>query len=652
MAKKMKKMMSMVLALCMMVSVMAVPAFAADESVVNDGAEVVTTTIIEENGDTNLVITIEKTEETIEATGTVNVPTEAGKTEQVVIGAEEDKTIVVSGSEESGEYVQETVKEQATIVVETKEVTVTEEVDAESTEMNYVHSTTEATKENDLIEYNPAADAVNPEDIEVSEGYTHVIAHGNGNISRFAAALLWREPASPDEKPVFVDENGVAYYLGTSASTFERRKMYVDNYYVDGEFMDEDYKRMYARYDHVQQFVMVDAATGKMITTYCADQKTPAEGGTSYIMENLEDATYYDDAQAEHIRAIANNGYWGTESGFGSLETMKAQLKESKKFTDEEIAALTDGMAMTATQFAIWSFSNVNNGDAYVNCYNAYMSGSDLAVGRVSEDDKAAVDLIFKVYEHLKSLTPDEVEKTTADTIINENNFIDVDNMDLTVLKKADDHENNKDNDASNDAYVTELTFALVVKPAEGNEDELVVEVLTGGKTYKGRIAGTAQEGEVQLFADEKGNYTFKNIVMVEGDQTFSISLKGIQNLQEGVYLYTSEVVDGTSSQTMVGVASGKRAVNVTMDIDFTLDVNEGVVVKESVKREEVPAGDPGAFALAVHRPLENIPEEEVPLADAPQTGDEAIVFAVLTLLAGMSLMAMHVSEQKRKEEV
>ena len=204
----MKKVFSLVLALILTFS-LCVPAFAADESVVNDGAEVVTTTIIEENGDTNLVITIEKTEETIEATGTVNVPTEAGKTEQVVIGAEEDKTIVVSGSEESGEYVQETVKEQATIVVENKEVTVTEEVDAESTEMNYVHSTTEATKENDLIEYNPAADAVNPEDIEVSEGYTHVIAHGNGNISRFAAALLWREPSSPDEEPIFVDENGV-----------------------------------------------------------------------------------------------------------------------------------------------------------------------------------------------------------------------------------------------------------------------------------------------------------------------------------------------------------------------------------------------------------------------------------------------------------
>ena len=47
-----------------------------------------------------------------------------------------------------------------------------------------------------------------------------------------------------------------------------------------------------------------------------------------------------------------------------------------------------------------------------------------------------------------------------------------------------------------------------------------------------------------------------------------------------------------------------------------------------------------------------NIPEEEVPLADAPQTGDEAIVFAALTLLAGISLMAMHVSEKKRKEEV
>ena len=112
---------------------------------------------------------------------------------------------------------------------------------------------------------------------------------------------------------------------------------------------------------------------------------------------------------------------------------------------------------------------------------------------------------------------------------------------------------------------------------------------------------------------------------------------------------------DGNTSQTMVGVASGKRDVNVSMNIEFKLDVNDEVISKERVwhNEGEIPHDPaPGAFAVVVHRPLENIPEEEVPLADAPQTGDEAIVFAALTLLAGISLMAMHVSEQKRKEEV
>ena len=105
-----------------------------------------------------------------------------------------------------------------------------------------------------------------------------------------------------------------------------------------------------------------------------------------------------------------------------------------------------------------------------------------------------------------------------------------------------------------------------------------------------------------------------------------------------------------------VGIAQGERNVDVSVGVTVKFDVDENnhVVAERTWHDEADPEVAPthGVFALAVHRPLENIPEEEVPLADAPQTGDEAIVFAALTLLAGISLMAMHVSEKKRKEEV
>ena len=60
---------------------------------------------------------------------------------------------------------------------------------------------------------------------------------------------------------------------------------------------------------------------------------------------------------------------------------------------------------------------------------------------------------LFKLYEYLKSLTPTASENTTADTIINADNFLK--DLSVTVVEKADDHENNRDADSTNDAYVT-----------------------------------------------------------------------------------------------------------------------------------------------------------------------------------------------------
>ncbi|MBQ1228727.1 MAG: Cys-Gln thioester bond-forming surface protein, partial [Firmicutes bacterium] len=444
----------------------------------------------------------------------------------------------------------------------------------------------------------------------------------------------------------------------------------VEGWYEGGQWVEELNGAKYgAVWAGAQQFVLVDSKTGEVVTTYCADINDPTEKDYGYNMVNLEDAGYYTEEQAKRIRTIASKGYWGTDSEYGSLEAMKAQLLDSGLFTAEELKSLTDGVALTATQMAIWSCSNHMAGVQFINSH--FIKKDDLTATEISgiksngvpysttdykhnvpEAKEDEVVLMFKVYEYLKNLDGTEVANDTSETIINDKNFIK--NLCVSVIDKVTGHANNKDDIKNNDAYTTNITFALEVKPAEGNNDELVVTVKTAdGKSYIGRIAGTAKEGEVQLVADENGNYSFSGITMIEGKQNFNITLEGVQNLKEGVYLYTSEVRGTETSQTMVGVASGKRDVNVTMDIVFELNVDDEVISKERVWHDE---GDPGVnvppAVFAVHRPLENIPEEEVPLADAPQTGDEAIVFAALTLLAGISLMAMHVSEKKRKEEI
>jgi len=297
---------------------------------------------------------------------------------------------------------------------------------------------------------------------------------------------------------------------------------------------------------------------------------------------------------------------------------------------------------------------------------NSYYS--TWGVGDVPAEKEDEVKLLFKVYDYLMALEPTELEGTTADTIINPDNF--VGDMSITVIEKAEDHANNEDEDDTNDAYVTNLTFALVVQPSTDNGDDLVVTVIgpDGVPMATGRIAGEAAEGETVLVPDENGNYCFENLTLVEGEQNISLSLSGIQNLREGVYLYTSEIRsdDGeeVNSQTLVGVSSGERSVNVSMDITFEVDVDDTITVTERVWHD---GGDP----VITHEPPpppfnnppppppdefnpppeEELPDEEVPLADVPFTGDESSAWLLIIIPAAMGLVMLKLSDKKREEE-
>lgn len=547
------------------------------------------------------------------------------------------------------DYAREETLQQGSVTVTTTDITITE-TPSDETDLDYTYSSKVGTPENDLLDTGPVPEAPNPEELDVQDGYSHLHWDG-GYLSRFCAALVCTE-GYEGEEPVFYDENGVPYYVQADHNIFENRKLYVDDYYINGEHVEE---KTYARWDHIQQFILVDAKTGELITTYCADQKTHVQDGYSYTMENVEDADYYDQDQAEMIRSVALNGYWGTEAGFGSLSRMKENLTASGEFTEAEIAALTDGIAMTATQYAIWTFSNVSNGDKYI---SSYYVNDKLNPGRVPEEEKSSVELIFKLYHYLIDLEPTPVENTTADTIINADNF--VKDLEITVVEKARDHANNRDADDTNDAYVTNLTFALVVTPSEENGDDLVVSVVAedGKVLASGRIAGELKEGENLLLPDGDGNYSFTGITLTEGEQNFNITLEGIQNLTEGVYLYSSEVRDEVSSQTLVGVASGKRGVDVSMNIKFDLSVEDEIVVTERVWHNEgsdthevppePPKDDPDPPEEKPKEPEKEKPKEpekEIPAAPAPipapKTGDNFPMVLAVMILSGSCLMAL-----------
>jgi len=728
MAKRIRKLFAALMALSICLSVIPMQAFAAEESTTTTTTEIspeglttnvetTTTTTTDENGNVNITVTVEKTTSGVTEDG-VEVDRTETRTESNGNWVEEGKEIIkengtnvnitvdvpmeegestektnpipapsVSGDKKKGdddlEYDQTTttIEDPASVTVKNTEVNFDSVIWKGNSDLEHIAADVTPDADNNLLRDKTSNTGAvipeNPEDAPApAEGFEYVHL-GSGNSSQFWVAYLPTTPANANDKPIYsyVDKDGntVNLYAGKKAQT-------VDELFIEGEKVDLDGNVKVNR-SGVFQFVMYNPATGEVSTTYCADLVTGAELGYSYNIENLEDATYYSDAEAAMIRTVAGNGYWGVkddpatpEAEFGSLEAMKEMMRNAKDengnaiFTEDDIDNLTDGAALTATQFAIWTFSNKNNGFKIVN--NMYSNKTEDHILQsywkdVPAEEEATRAVIFKLYDYLINLDPSgipEAEKSTANTIINEQNFLK--DMSVTVLEKAEDHANNADDDDTNDAYKTNLSFALVVAPSTENGDDLVVKVIgaDGSVIASGRVAGEAQEGELVLTADAEGNYTFTNIVLTEGNQSFNLTLEGIQNLEEGVYLYSSEVRNGNSSQTMVGMAKGEREVNVSMTLSFDLNVEDEVIVKERIWRddstienepeEEEELPPPVDYRVVINdEGLEEIPEEPVPLASAPKTGDTSGLWAVMIATAALSLLAINVSGKKNEED-
>ena len=367
------------------------------------------------------------------------------------------------------------------------------------------------------------AETVTDRELDATQG-THMLLGAN-LVSSYAPAYVWGKKHSSETTPVIVDAAGREYYLGNPISDFMNGGFYLDDYWVDGVhyYMPEG-EYFYARYGEVDHFVLADTTTGEYTTAYCVDNGQNAKNGYYYNIENLEDAGYYNAYQAQKIRAIALTGYWGQPSGTGSLAAMKAALAASGEFTEAELALVTDGVAMTATQYAIWHFANANDSaeNATTNAQREKMRKTigtywyDGGYSRMTEEQKPAADMVFKIGNYLIDMDPASVENTTANAVITKENFLTA--MGVVNAVKIDGHVNNADANDENDAYTADVRFTMGVLPLAANGDDLVAQIVdeNGNVLATGRIAGTLQEGEVRL-EGSNGTYTFEDLTLIEG---------------------------------------------------------------------------------------------------------------------------------------
>lgn len=289
---------------------------------------------------------------------------------------------------------------------------------------------------------------------------------------------------------------------------------------------------------------------GKKYYAYCADLGVYAQEGAQYNMQRLEDADYIQ--HKDKVRSIVLKGYWGVKNesedannpSTGSFAAFKKMLLDNKALTKEESDNLTDGMALLATQAAIWRYGNSGQNMLDENLEFPYNPG----------ESKSRI--INKAYQYLVGLkgTP----ACAANTIFTKGDFAKM--VDLTVKEKSED-----------DKYDTDVKVAMAVEFDDETSDLKLYVTADGEKIDEYRLAGALQEGEKKAIKNADGTYTLSGLKL-KGNTKFNINLKGVQNLKDGVYIFSCNAgPNGHPAQTFVGAGESKQDIDLKVDLKFNL---------------------------------------------------------------------------------
>ena len=454
-----------------------------------------------------------------------------------------------------------------------------------------------------------------------AQGEERYASVGGGEQTEFWSSFLYTTPSEDlaaknleEGKVILTYKNGENIETRTFYTGAEVNKgRPINGIYLDGEFypggtytngkftsaqtenISYTDSKLQASYNGLQQGMLMNG-NGKKVAVYCADQVTGTTSKALYNVVNLEDAVHYDEATAGMIRAVAVNGYWGgieEVNQYGTLEKVKAMMAASGEFTQEEINHLSPGVALAATQFAIWELANEDDNRQIVNVqyivknrvagYNGQSWNTLKNV--VPESEVPCVDLIFKLSNYLVNLDPIPAsEMSTANTVLNYKNILKDVNID--VVKKDDGHANNMDANKDNDAFVTNVTFDML---QVSEKDSLAAKIVDAdGNVYAtGRIVGEPQDGEIQLTNNGNGTYTFPGVTLIENaETTYTVVVEGVQYLERNVYLYFAG--ERETSQTMIGYDEGEFSVNVESSVKKTFNVDDPTVSFEKGKASNI----------------------------------------------------------------
>jgi len=356
------------------------------------------------------------------------------------------------------------------------------------------------------------------------------------------------------------------------------------------------------------QYVVTDK-DGKLYYGYCVElgkrllwndkNETETVGADSLYREkdlasyDEENNVYFNQGSAaiSKLSSVANNGFWGTTSGIGSLDTVKQFIEDNKAallaldkgFTEEDIDtavdSLTEGQAMTATQAAIWTYgTNGTKTLSGVKDLIEYTADKNNPTIPYAPGD-ADYDNINVLYQLLTAVAEEEAIDGTAKM----QNAIGKDDVSGGSIKLYDTVKDGK----GNTQYNADVSFSLAMSKSSINGD-LVLHVYANGDTTTPittkRIADPKEGSSVFSNAVSEGisitEVNGETVITLTGLQleensNITLKLEGVQHLENGVYIYEAK-----DSQNFLGLASADRQMNMTITMNF--DVNDPEKIKHT----------------------------------------------------------------------
>lgn len=406
-----------------------------------------------------------------------------------------------------------------------------------------------------------------------------------------------------------------------------------------GEYGIESTIRVNGGNWQAHQFVL-EGKNNERYYVYCCDFDTEPVSGSDYNIKRLEDTDYYktgenDEKKDERIRAIVLNGYWGVENTSmdkdnapspGSLDAFRKMLTDAGVLTAQQAAKMTDGMALTATQAAIWYYGNSGQ-----NTLSATDIVGDTYTGSsfdpTSTEKKNIINL---AYAYLINDLPGQ-KATAENTLMAPEDFAD-------TLKLSVGERN------ASDLYKTDITFTMAVAPNDATGDLVVYitymttvdgkekEEIVGAYRLCGDDTKDAENNISSVINNSDGSYTLPGVYLPAlAGINLNLKLKGEQKLDNGVYLFNC-TAGWDKSQTFIGCGEVRQSVDIS--VGFGFEVNDPAVMLRT------SASDSASEKLEWDSVFFTFADGGARNMSVPKTGDGMLALEVALALGALLSLA------------